>query len=555
MPADNTPKHKLLVPEQRRRLFRRHVQGAYVRVAASLFMWLFAFADYKFGVAQSKYIVGVTICVIYLIGINPPHLWILRYIQKPRTYELFSIAVNFLEILGYTALIYTMGGINALYLSPIYAALIAYVGTVSPPRVPFIVASLAAVALLSMGALQYFEIIPTMEGYWKVQLALSDQIVIVIVNISLLYVVAFIVSYTAGLLRKNKIMLREQNMDLSKSRAKIKHSNTNLKNEIIERKNAEESLKRANEELESRVAERTDHIEAVNQDLRREIVERERAEVELRNAKEIAEVANRAKSEFLANMSHELRTPLNHIIGFSELLLAKNFGDLNDTQAEYLDDVHASSRHLLDLINDILDLSKVEAGKLELELGAFQMDDLLANSLNMVKEMAKKHAIRLDLAIPQPLGEINADERKLKQIMFNLLSNAVKFTPEGGLVSVSAKRCNGSRNSGAPLSTGFANGTGRGAIPFFEISVKDSGIGIGPQNLDRIFNPFEQVDGSSSRRFQGTGLGLSLTRKMIELHGGKVWAESNGPGEGSCFRFEIPADALLRDAPGNRSGA
>jgi signal transduction histidine kinase len=248
-----------------------------------------------------------------------------------------------------------------------------------------------------------------------------------------------------------------------------------------------------------------------------------------RKAMELSEQArraNEAKSEFLANMSHELRTPLNHIIGFTELVVDRRLGELNEQQAEFLDDVLQSGRHLLSLINEILDLSKVEAGKMELELATVSLDSFVGNSLVMVKEKALKHRIRLTTELAGIPETIRADERKLKQILYNLLSNAVKFTPDGGSIRVEV-----------------ASAPGAGAKPdAVRFSVIDSGIGIAAGDLERIFEPFEQADGSASRKFQGSGLGLTLTRKLVDLHGGRIWAESDGPGKGSRFHFTLPLE-------------
>jgi PAS domain S-box-containing protein len=272
-----------------------------------------------------------------------------------------------------------------------------------------------------------------------------------------------------------------------------------------------------------------------------DITERKRVEGELLRAKEAADAANKAKSEFLANMSHELRTPLNHIIGFTELVVDKQCGDLNEQQREYLNDALQSSRHLLSLINDVLDLSKVEAGKLQLEVAEIRLRELLQGSLSMVKEKAMKHRIRLLSDIDGIPEAIQADERKLKQILYNLLSNAVKFTPDGGSVVLSTRYLSfregqwfspDGQSVGLPLVGDDLVKKGKGLI---EISVQDSGIGIKGEDLQRIFNPFEQVESSASRRYQGTGLGLSLTKRLVELHGGRIWAESEGEGKGSKF--------------------
>ena len=290
-----------------------------------------------------------------------------------------------------------------------------------------------------------------------------------------------------------------------------------------------------------------DAIALVKWELDDLIMEKARAEEELKQAKETAESANLAKSEFLANMSHELRTPLNHILGFTELVVDKNFGDLNDTQEEYLNDVLSSSKHLLSLINDILDLSKVEAGKLELEPSNCNLKMLLENSLVMIKEKAMKHGIRLSNHIDGIPETIMADERKLKQVMYNLLSNAVKFTQDGGEIGLIADLADGSLPI-ADSSMEKASDQELRAISyelkasqkFIRISVTDTGIGIKHEDLERIFSPFEQVECSASRRFHGTGLGLPLTKNLVKLHGGKLWAESEGEGRGSTFSFIIP---------------
>jgi signal transduction histidine kinase len=229
------------------------------------------------------------------------------------------------------------------------------------------------------------------------------------------------------------------------------------------------------------------------------------------------EAANRHKSEFLANMSHELRTPLNAIIGFSEVLQERLFGELNEKQAEYTDDILSSGRHLLSLINDILDLSKIEAGRMELEVTTFHLPDAIENALTLIRERASRHGIRLNQVIDDRLGDFTGDERKIKQILLNLLSNAVKFTPEGGRIGINARQADGAA----------------------EISVSDTGIGIAPEDQPKIFEEFRQVGSDNAKKVEGTGLGLTLAKKFVELHGGRIWVESE-IGKGSKFTFTLP---------------
>jgi GAF domain-containing protein len=228
------------------------------------------------------------------------------------------------------------------------------------------------------------------------------------------------------------------------------------------------------------------------------------------------EIASQHKSEFLANMSHELRTPLNAIIGFSEVLYERMFGEINDKQAEYLSDILESGRHLLSLINDILDLSKIEAGRMELEPSEFDLPTAIENTLILVRERAQRREITLRRTVDERLGMIRADERKVKQVLLNLLSNALKFTPEGGRIDVVA---------------GLHDGV-------TEISVTDTGVGIAPEDQEAVFEEFRQV-GTAARKVEGTGLGLAISRKFIELHGGRIWVKSQ-PGVGSTFAFTLP---------------
>jgi len=240
--------------------------------------------------------------------------------------------------------------------------------------------------------------------------------------------------------------------------------------------------------------------------------------------------ANRMKSEFLANMSHELRTPLNAIIGFSEVLKDGVLGEMTDEQTEYVTDIFNSGRHLLSLINDILDLSKIEAGKMELSLRKINVPGLLQNSLAIIKEKAMARHIKLDLEIDKDVDTCWLDGRKTKQMIYNLLSNAVKFTPDGGKVTIRARR--------SPVPPSQIEMTSEES-DFLEITVTDTGIGISKEDQERLFQPFTQVDSSLSRKYEGTGLGLVMTKKLAELHGGMVSVESM-PDKGSTFTIWLP---------------
>jgi signal transduction histidine kinase/CheY-like chemotaxis protein len=282
-------------------------------------------------------------------------------------------------------------------------------------------------------------------------------------------------------------------------------------------------LKRLSDELQKS----NEEFQTMNEELQSMNEELQAQQEELAEGNRKLSEVSRTKSDFLANMSHELRTPLNSVIGFSEVLQDQIFGALNEKQQEYVDNILTSGRHQLSLINDILDLSKVESGMMELELSSFSLRETLDASLSMLREKALKSELELNMEItPEADVNIVADQRKLKQIMFNLVSNAVKFTPPGGTVDISA-RIDGD---------------------FLEITVADTGSGIREEDIPKLFHPFTQLESVYTREYEGTGLGLALNRQLVELHGGRIWVESRF-GAGSRFSFTIPVSQTAANAP------
>jgi signal transduction histidine kinase len=474
-------------------VYGRHVQGAFVRAGASVLMWFCAWLAYFVGDIHRENFTGISFSVLFLILFNLPTLWILKHITTKKYFEYFSLFINLLEIIGYTSIIHFVGGIEATFLLPLYFALIGYVGVVGPRRLPFIIAAFCVICFGIVVTFEHFGILRTYLVHPSLGIPWPRQIIIMLVNTGLMFVVAFISSYTAHLLKKNRDRLRQQNEKLRLALQKAKESDR------------------------------------------------------LKLALEKASESDRLKNEFLANMSHELRTPLNAIIGFSELLEDQYPEKLDKGQKEYIQDINKSGKHLLSIISDILDLSKMEAGKIAMELTAVHLPALLDNSLSMFKENALKHRIQLSADVSHCPETIKADELRLKQIIYNLLSNAVKFTPDAGQVMITARRLTRrnqqwlTENGEVASLPAPAGGEPTHLERVVDIVVTDTGIGIKKEDRERIFKPFEQVDGSTSRRYQGTGLGLSLAKRFTELHGGYLCVESEGEHKGCSFHCVIPA--------------
>jgi signal transduction histidine kinase len=446
VPAPPIPKH--------------HIFNILIRSGSSVVIWLFCLAAFLVGTVHAVNFKGVSIACAFVILTCVPSLFVMRRLPQGRPAMIASAFDRFLVIVGYTGVIYCLGGIEAGYLIPLYALFTMYVGFASPWRMPYTTAIQSIVCFSFVVAGEHYGILPSFTLDETFGLTWIYQLAILAVTAGFLFASAFISSAAARLIDESRERLRKQNEEL------------------------ERALDRAQE-------------------------------------------SDRKKSEFLANMSHELRTPLNHVIGFTELVLQDTESRLQESQRELLEAVVSAAQHLLSLINEVLDTAKVEAGKVELERTDDDLSDLFHRSLAEVQQSAARRGILVSAEI----GDIPArgwvDERRLLQVLSNLLENAVKYTPAGGRIVLCARELP------------------RGAIT---VSVSDSGIGIRGADLERIFLPFERAEGEAGSCFEGTGLGLSLARRLIELHGGRIWAESAGEGKGATFVFTLPVTVAAPEA-------
>lgn len=359
----------------------------------------------------------------------------------------------------------------------------------------------------------------------------------ILVAIASLIILTFIAIWIARFVSAPLLKLNEAANQISTGNLDVKidiKSHDEIGNLAQTFSSMADKLKNMYKILESKVEERTKDLEEAN--------------IKLENLNKQLLEANNAKSAFLASMSHELRTPLNAIIGFSELLKDGFLGEITEEQKETTNDIYNSGKHLLTLINDILDLSKIEAGKVELNIEIVDMPELLVNSLTIIKERAMKHNITINCDINERIGKIKADSVRIKQIVYNLLSNAVKFTPDGGSVTLSAdivELIDVLRNKDKYGFTDSLDCISR-YNEFVAISVKDTGIGISKDNINNLFKPFEQLHNKTFNKVEGTGLGLSLVKKLVELHNGAIIVESEEQ-KGSLFAVFIPFVAAATD--------
>jgi len=466
-------------------LFRRHVQGALVRSGASVFMWVFAFAAFLEGHISKDQMAGVSASVSFLILINPPTLWLLKRITQINLYKYLSLVINILEIIGYTSIIYFLGGIEATYLIPIYSLLITYVGVVAPRKLPFIIASICSIAFALIVVLEYLGFLPDQFHAMGFYFPWKNQFDILFVITALLFMGAFIASYTGNLLKENREKLRRQNAELVQ---------------------AKEAAEKARDELEQRVKERTFELVITNEQLH------QKTEDLIRSNKELEQFAYVA--------SHDLQEPLRMVTCYVQLLAQRYKDKLDQDGNEFIDFAADGATRMYQLINDLLAYSRVGTRGNPFEL--VDCEEVFHKSVNNLKVAVEESGAEVT---HDPLPKTVADFSQLEQLFQNLIGNGIKFHgEESPRVHISA------RPDG----------------DYWVFSVRDNGIGIAPEYKERIFVIFQRLHGED--KYPGTGIGLAICKKIVERHGGRIWVESE-PEKGATFYFTLPKEGIQQTRP------
>lgn len=463
-------------------LFRRHVQGALVRSGASMFMWVCALVAFLEGHLRKDQITGVSVSVLFLIMMNPPALWLLKRIVRVNLSRVLSLFINISEIVGYTSIIYFLGGIEATYLIPIYSLLIMYVGVVAPRKLPFIVAGICSIAFALVVVLEYLGFLPGRYHAMGLYFPWKNQFDILFVIAALLFMGAFIASYTGTLLKESREKLIRQNAELIQ---------------------AKEAAEKARDELEQRVKERTSELVIANEQLHQKTGDLVRSNKEL--------------EQFAYVASHDLREPLRMVTCYVQLLSERYKDRLDQDANVFINFATDGASRMYQLINDLLDYSRVGTRGNPFELvDCEQVFDKSINNLKMVVEESGAEVTH------DPLPKTVADFSQLEQLFQNLIGNGIKFhREESPRVHVSA----------------MSNAN------HWVFSVRDNGIGVDPAYKDRIFVIFQRLHASD--KYPGTGIGLAICKKIVERHGGSIWVESE-PGKGATFFFTLPKEGAQK---------
>ncbi len=443
-------------------------------------MWVCALAAFLEGHIRKDQMTGVSASVAFLILMNPPALWLLKRATQTNLCRYLSLIINIFEIIGYTSIIYFLGGIEATYLIPIYSLLITYVGVVAPRRLPFIVASICSIAFALIVVLEYLGFLPGRYHAMGLYFPWKNQFDILFVIAALLFIGAFIASYTGNLLKENREKLRRQNAELVQ---------------------AKEAAEKARDELEQRVKERTLELVVANEQLHRMTEDLVRSNKEL--------------EQFAYVASHDLKEPLRMVTSYVQLLSQRYRDKLDQDANEFIDFAANGATHMYQLINDLLAYSRVGTRGNPFEL--VDCEEVFHKSISNLKVAVEESGAEVT---HDPLPKIVADFAQLEQLFQNLIGNGIKFHgEESPRVHVSAS----------------PNGD------HWVFSVRDNGIGIDPEYKDRIFVIFQRLHGKD--RYPGTGIGLAVCKKIVERHGGRIWVESE-PGKGATFYFTLPKEGI-----------